>query len=259
MPDLSRDGVSLSFDDVGSGPPMVFIHGWCCDRSYLAPQVAHFSKTHRCIAPDLRGHGASDAPEQEYTIASHADDVAWLCGELGLEKPVLVGHSMGGSAALAAAAAHPELPRAIVMLDGAFLFPEAARGPGARIAEAFRSPAYRDVLRPVYDGLFIATDDAARRKAIVDAALEAPQHVMASEWEAIQAFDAEAAAKACTVPAMYVGAHAPIADMRRLRELMPGLVPAQTAGAGHFHQLEVPEQVNVMIERFLAIKCGDSG
>jgi pimeloyl-ACP methyl ester carboxylesterase len=62
-------------------------------------------------------------------------------------------------------------------------------------------------------------------------------------------------AQACRVAAMYVGAHAPIADMVRLRELMPHVVPAQTAGAGHFLQLEVPDQVNAMIERFLRTSC----
>jgi pimeloyl-ACP methyl ester carboxylesterase len=52
---------------------------------------------------------------------------------------------------------------------------------------------------------------------------------------------------------MYVGSHAPVADMAALRAAMPNAVMAQTAGAGHFHQIEVPEQVNPMIERFLAI------
>lgn len=256
MPERSRDGVSIGFDDAGSGPPMVFIHGWCCDRSYLAPQVAHFSKTHRCIAIDLRGHGESDAPEQEYTIASHADDVAWLCRELELEQPVLVGHSMGGATVLALAAAHPQLPRAIVMLDGAFLFP--ASTPAGPISAAFRSDGYRDALRGMFNGMFLPTDDLARKTSIVEDALLRPQHVIAGEWDAMVAFDAESALKACTVPAMYVGSHAPVADMRRLRELAPHVVPAQTAGAGHFHQLDVPDQVNAMIERFLAVKCGEA-
>src|SRR6266576_1181932 len=96
---LTRGGVKLAYEASGTGPPMVFVHGWCCDRSHFAPQMAHFSRTHRCIALDLRGHGESDAPEQEYSIAGFADDIAWACDQLAVEKPVIVGHSMGGAAA----------------------------------------------------------------------------------------------------------------------------------------------------------------
>ena len=99
---LTRDGVKLHYEEAGAGEPaIVLIHGWCCDRTYFAPQAAHFAPTRRCISVDLRGHGQSDKPEQEYSIAGFADDVAWLCAQLGVERPVVAGHSMGGLVALA--------------------------------------------------------------------------------------------------------------------------------------------------------------
>jgi pimeloyl-ACP methyl ester carboxylesterase len=92
MPHLTRDGVRLYYEEQGAGdPPMLFIHGWCCDRTYHAPQAAHFSPKHHCISIDLRGHGESDKPEQGYSIAGFADDVAWLCQELALKRPVIAG------------------------------------------------------------------------------------------------------------------------------------------------------------------------
>ena len=253
MPHLTRDGVKLYYDDAGGGPPMVFVHGWTCDRSHFAPQAAHFSPTHRCVSVDLRGQGESDKPEQAYTIPGHADDIAWLCGELRLTKPIIVGHSMGGAIALALAAARPDLPRAIVMLDGAILWPAELKEVAAEVSPAFWAEGYLEALTGVAGGMFMVTDDAARREQIMRGMLKTPQHVVASEWDALRAFDAEAAARACTVPALYVGSYAPVADMARLRVVMPDAVLAQTAGAGHFHQLEVPEQVNAMIERFLAV------
>ena len=66
---------------------------------------------------DLRGHGESDKPSQTYTMDGLADDLAWLLGELGVARPVVVGHSMGGVVALVLAARYPELPAAIVMVD----------------------------------------------------------------------------------------------------------------------------------------------
>ena len=45
-----------------SDPPMIFVHGWCCDRSYFAPQFEHFASGHAVVAVDLRGHGDSGRP-----------------------------------------------------------------------------------------------------------------------------------------------------------------------------------------------------
>ena len=67
------------------------------------------------------------------------------------------------------------------------------------------------------------------------------------------AWDGEAAARACRVPALHIAADEPINDAAALRALNPRIRTGQTVGAGHFNQLEVPEQVHAMIERFLAV------
>lgn len=72
----------------------MFIHGWCCDHTFFEPQFEHFKGSHSVTTLDLRGCGKSDEPEGSYDIPTMADDVAFLCGELGLSKPVIVGHSL---------------------------------------------------------------------------------------------------------------------------------------------------------------------
>jgi len=250
---LTRDGVRLAYRDQGSGsPPMVFVHGWCCDHTYFAPQVEYFMVNHRVIAVDLRGHGASDKPDQDYTMAGFADDLAWLCEQLGIERPVVVGHSMGGVATFEMAARHPERVGAVVALDAPIVPLQALREAITPVIAGLKGPTYQDVARGFVNGLlFLPTDDAERRVQVADHILAAPQNVMASAFESIFDCDTGTSISACEVPALLINAAAVVSDLNQVRNLCPHIMIGQTVGAGHFNQLEVPEQVNAMIERFL--------
>jgi pimeloyl-ACP methyl ester carboxylesterase len=247
--------VALYYEDVSQGePPILLVHGWTCDHTYFAPQAAHFAPGHRVVSVDLRGHGQSDKPEQDYTMTGFARDLAWLCGELGLNKPVVIGHSMGGVIAVELAARYPELPSAIVIVDGPVMPPQALKDGIAPMVAALKSPAYREVSQQfVGDQLFIEGDDPELKARVVEAMSSAPQHVMASAMEQIFSWDAEAAARGCKVPTLNLIAASPLLDVARFTELCPQAVHGQTVGAGHFHQLLVPDQVNAMIDRFLAV------
>jgi pimeloyl-ACP methyl ester carboxylesterase len=66
---LVPDG-RLAYDVAGAGdPPMIFVHGWCCDRSHFAPQITRFSPGHAVATVDLRGHGESSAPDPGPSMA----------------------------------------------------------------------------------------------------------------------------------------------------------------------------------------------
>ena len=118
MSSAIRDGVALAYDDVGEGPQsFLFIHGAYADRSAFQAQVRAFSATHRVVSVDMRGHGESSKPSGPYRIDDWVADTAWLCERLRIEKPIIVGHSMGGLVAVEIAAQHGDLPRAVVTLD----------------------------------------------------------------------------------------------------------------------------------------------
>src|SRR5262249_194496 len=142
---------TLAYQEVGSGqPPLLFVHGVACDGNYFAPQVQEFRRRHRTVAVDLRGHGESSRPHQRYTMDGFADDLAWLCQQLNIERPVAVGHSMGGIVALVLAARYRDLPRAVVMVDSpiaALDGPPSASDPRRRILEALEGPGYAESVR----------------------------------------------------------------------------------------------------------------
>ena len=159
---------------------------------------------------------------------------------------------MGGNVVLELAARRPDLASAVVLLD-APVFPAAGLIEAMKaVAPKFRGPNYRDAACEFVSGVFLPTDDPVRRSGILDKVSQCPQHVLSSAWEEANiGYDASAAAAGCHMPVCYIGAAAPLADVSRFKKLRPQLVIGQTVGAGHFHQLEVPDQINAMVERFL--------
>lgn len=253
MPELKRDGVRLVYDEAGSGgPPMLFVHGWGGDARHFEPQMEHFRRERRVVAIDRRGHGRSEVTDGGYTIPAIAEEVAWTARELGLQRPVLVVHSMG-AIGLEAASRWPELFSALVVLDAPAFPPPPVREAFAQMAAALRTPAYLDAIDATCERMiFLPTDDKARRARLHEGLVATPQHVLASAWENFLAYDPAPAAAKCRVPMLYVGG-VMLHDEARMRALCPQLMVGRTVGAGHFHQLEVPEQVNAMIARFLRV------
>jgi pimeloyl-ACP methyl ester carboxylesterase len=177
-----------------------------------------------------------------------------MCPQIGLHKPVVIGHSMGGVVALALR--YPDLPPAIVMVDAPVVRPAEGCAAMQRFLERLRGADYREVMRSyVTDVLFIPTDDQERKERIAQQMSSAPQHVVVSAFEGMRDYDPTKAGGGLAVPALYVAANEPQprSDMGSFHEMFPQVLHGKTVGSGHFCQLEVPEQVNAMIDRFLAI------
>ncbi len=100
------DGVEIVFDDAGAGDPtLVFVHGWAGNRHHWDQQWDTFSRAHRVVRIDLASHGGSGTERQQWTTRSFAADVVAVIDTLGLQRVILIGHSLGGSVVVAAATA----------------------------------------------------------------------------------------------------------------------------------------------------------
>ena len=108
----------LAYADEGPGPVVVLLHGFPLSRAMWAEQLAGIGDTYRIIAPDLRGHGESPAPEGVYTMDEMADDVIELLGTLHITEPIVLGGlSMGGYVALSLVVRYPDRVRALMLMD----------------------------------------------------------------------------------------------------------------------------------------------
>jgi pimeloyl-ACP methyl ester carboxylesterase len=256
MPYAERDGLRLYYEREGRGElELVFVPGWCCDHTFFAPQFDYFKRSHTVTAVALRGCGRSDRPPDGYDIPSLADDLAWFCAQVGIERPVVVGHSLGGMIAIELGARWPSLPRALVADDPGPVHPtDVASRVYAGFAELLSGPTGEQVRRAwVVDGVGPTADDQLRAK-VIDTMCSVPLPVARAVIQGVVSWNGVAALAMCSVPLLVLrSAPGGSNDPSRLQELKPDTHFGMTVGAGHFHQFEVPDQVNAMIERFLAV------
>ncbi len=103
----AKDGTRLFVQDWGSGRPIVLLAAWTFNSNVWGSHIASFNESgFRCVAPDRRGHGRSDAPSNGYDVDSLADDVAAVLDQLDLRDAILVAHSMGSIEAVNYLARH---------------------------------------------------------------------------------------------------------------------------------------------------------
>lgn len=254
---LRTAGVDLAYDDVGSGsPPLLLLHGFSCARTDFVYQVAHFSDRHRVVAFDQRGHGDSSlARDGAYGFGVDADDARTLCEELSLERPIVVGHSLGGVTALNLAA-EPGFASALVLLDSTVELPDEVDRQLAGFIEGLEASsdeAFREQVRQYARAQMIdPSDDTELAAQLVERSAAVPKEVYIPGVRSVVGVDVRATALAVAVPTLFIGSSLPWIDLGRVHELRPDWFIGRTVGAGHFHHLLVPDQVNAMVDRFLA-------
>ncbi len=117
MPVAAVNGQSINYTDSGGdGPAIIWSHGFLMDHTMFDAQVAALSGTHRCIAWDERGFGATPVTGP-FSYWDSADDAVALLDHLGIEQAVFAGMSQGGFLSLRAALAHPDRVRGLILID----------------------------------------------------------------------------------------------------------------------------------------------
>jgi pimeloyl-ACP methyl ester carboxylesterase len=111
------NGINLYYETHGAGRPLILLHGGLGSGEMFGPLIPALAATHQVIAVDLQGHGRTADIDRPLDIRLMADDIAALIGHLGLEKPDVMGYSLGGGVALQTAIRHPEVVGRLVVVS----------------------------------------------------------------------------------------------------------------------------------------------
>jgi len=253
----------MSLVDQGQGVPLVLVHGFPLDHRMWQAQIDTFSKTHRVIAPDLRGLGLSKSDDDVVSMEQFADDLAEMLDHLGVvERVVLCGLSMGGYISLQFWKKYSLRLRGIVLCDtrAAADSPEALANRLKMVEHVLAADGTHYVAEAMLPKLFapgavVRVPDAVdlMRQTILAAS---PRAVAAALRGMAQRPDMTAEQKKVELPTqIIVGEHdalTPPDVMRPMAAAIPGARYFEILGSGHMTPLEHPAEFNAVLASFLA-------
>ncbi|MGW0841380.1 alpha/beta fold hydrolase [Streptomyces sp. NPDC002787] len=251
----SDDG-PLAYQDVGSGTPLVLLHGGLTDHRMWRDLVPALAAGHRVIAPDARGHGSSANASKPFRFT---DDLAALLRHLDTGPAVLIGTSMGGGIAVDTALEHPELVRALVVSGVGTSEPEYTdpwtKDSTARYYGALMSgdlEGWLDIVGEVVAGPYRAVDDVdpdvVRRVREMSLATALKHTVGETDWH-VPVTDTWARAATITAPTLAVNGALDAPDLVTMAERLTTTVAApghavSIEGTAHYVNMEQPDTFN---------------
>lgn len=253
---IETNGTRIHVDQQGSGElALVFLHYYGGSSRTWDAVAAQMAPRYRIVATDHRGWGRSDAPADGYRIADLAADAEGVIAALGLQRYVLVGHSMGGKVAQLVASRRPH------GLEGLILVAPSPPSPMLLSAEqrAMLVGAYqtRESVEFVIDHVLTAQPlTAARRAQVIEDSLRAAPQAKHAWPNVAMAENIATEVAAIEVPTLVIsGEHDQVDRVATLQaELLPRIPQAELhilPGVGHLSPLEDPEAVAQQIEGFI--------
>lgn len=252
--------IEMAYDDVGSGPVVVLLHGYPFNRSMWSEQTAALSANYRVITPDLRGHGETTVTPEPATMQEMARDVDALLDKLDIRRVTLGGLSMGGYVTLAFYRRFPLRVRALILADTR---PQADTSK----AQQSREEQAQKILK---EGMQSIADDFLK-KVLTTATLNEKPEIVERVREMILKTDSQGAANALRgmavrpdqidflgeifAPALIlVGSEdqlTPPSDAELMKREIRGSRLEIIEGASHLSNLERPAEFNLALKSFL--------
>lgn len=259
MAEVTVNGLKINYRDTGgSGPPVVLVHGFTGNVRNWALTVPAIRDRFRCVSLDLPGHGLSGKPTDapSYELSKMAEVVWGAIQALGLEKPVLMGHSMGGMISQLVLLAHPEAFRALVLVDTASETIAIRNIDRQKMVDAVKSGGIEAAFE-----LQLANAEPRLRENAQFVALWREQFMMTSAEAYLGGAEAMSGRESLLgrlqdvrIPTLIVCGENDLpflAPSKKMHEAIPGSQLEIIPGAGHSPTFETPEKFNAVLTTFL--------
>ena len=273
------DGRAVNYVEMGSGPPILFVHGLSGSWQNWLEQIPSFAADHRVVAVDLPGFGESEMPREKISIRGYGEFVDAFMDDVGMEAATIVGNSMGGFIGAECAISHPHRVERLVLVSAAGISVERMRfEPGLKLMYLGESVAQWATARIVGRSTEMA-GRARGRKAIMwfvtpHAERLAPELVIEQAkgagkpgflpaLDALTDYPIRDRLDDITCPTLIVWGKkdllVPVKDAYAFDELIPDSRLIVYDDVGHVAMLEVPDRFNADVRAFLAEQPDDPG
>ncbi len=261
MKTVKTGGARLAVEDVGTGQPILLVHGFPLNHEMWSAQIDDLATDYRVIAPDLRGFGASEATPGTVSMDQFADDLVGILNALELKEPVtLAGLSMGGYVAFSFWKRHADRLGALILLDtkSAADAPDTAEG-RRQSAQAVRDGDMENLISGLM-GKVLAPATAVAQPAVAERvhaimASSDPVGVSAALLGMAERQDWTSSLESIRLPTLVVvgsdDAISPPAEMQQIADAIPGAEFVEIANAGHLSPMENPKAVNAALRAFM--------
>lgn len=260
MPKTRVNNIEIAYDDTGSGPAVVLIHGYPFNRSMWAEQTTELVDRFRVIAPDLRGHGESEGSTGASTMKLMAQDVAALMDELKVARAVVGGLSMGGYVTLAFHQLFPERVESLLLADTrAQADTEEAKATRAEQAQKILAEGMAGIADAMLPKL-LSPETVSKRPEVVKRVRDmmlhtSPEGAAAALRGMAEREDQTERLSQIKVPTLIVvGKEDPItppADSEKMHQRIAGSQLVVIENASHVSNIEQAEQFNRVLKDFL--------
>lgn len=249
--ETKADGLTVHYEVTGSGPTVLFVHGWTCDETSWAAQVPAFTGKYRVVTLDLPGHGRSQSParQQDFSMVLFAKAVEAVRQAVGADRIVLVGHSMGAVVIRQYAFDYPQHVAGLVAVDG----PLDVRTFAASVGGT--PPMDLESRKALVESMFVPGTTEPLRAQIRKTMFGTPEKTAlgagAAMFDPVIQSDRKIAFPALSV---YAGSSVFAGDTKT-GEMLTDWRSVQVPGTGHFLMMERPAEFNRLLADFLETRA----
>lgn len=253
MPLIDVNDTKIYYEDEGTGSALLFLHGWATSGRVWGAQLPEFVETHRVVTLDWRGCGRSERPAHGNTLDGVLTDLAAIIDRLDLDRPTVVGSSIGGTFATELAVCHPELISAAISVDGPGFWPSMGMP-----LEQLRRDLRQDragVIAGWVPQWFAPGTERALIDWTVRQMLDSGVYID-EQFDGFLTYDPRPVLPGLMVPIHYLhgelDTEIPVAVSEECAALTPGASVTVIPGVGHLPHQEDPESFNAALRKLLS-------